>query len=1365
MLLFPHSFIRVCACNPPRAPSPRAHLTPPGPGTRARLLARSPRVFIYPFFLPPPLRFLAQSAFFHRRVLLPKTTMTQVPNASGWCEEVTAGVEGVGAGHGNVGGLPAAARGPLALPAVIAVLLLLALFVLDAPPPPAALDGVGTPSSIWLQVPPVYLLPALAVAARGGGCAAKHFSPLLTAAFFGRSAAQMATTLTRDVFNPVGLTVDSYGAVFVADTDHHHVCKVSPAGLVTVLAGRNTRSCCDGFGYVDGVGLAAMFYSPNGVALYTSGNVIVGDSGNCRVRIVTPGGMVSTLAGSSRGFANGVGTNALFNSPTGVTINSHNDAFVADFGNDCIRHITPGVVTTLFGGTVCTGPRDLVFGKSGSLFIACSTVLRVLQASTGISMGYITSINPSGIAVDASGIVFTDDRYTSRIYIVQPNFTLSTYMGGRELQITSGNLWPTSDGVGTNAVFVQPCGIASDAFGNLFVAERLARYYGQIRVVAPPQCPAGAFFQATKCKACEAGKYSGAIGAVSPATCAVCPAGSFCPFFSAAPTPCGAGTFQPSTNKTFCMPCPAGAYSGSGAAFCLPCSAGAYCVGGEPIQSCAAGTYNALAGSSSSSDCLPCPEGTFSTTVGAISSSACLLCPSGFFCPLSSAAATPCAAGRFGSSPGGTAATCTGLCSPGYYCPSSSVSALQVACPAGRYGASAGLFNGDCEGPCAAGRYGSSIGSSVSSCDGACAAGYFCPAGSTSATQSPCIAGYYSASGAPLCAPCAAGTFSSSGGATTCLDCAAGLSSGPGASSCTSCPAGKYFSEDICVDCKAGFYKIAGEASCTACAAGRFSSSPGNTAPCASLCSAGFYCLAGSSNATPARCAAGYFGSSAGATSPACDGVCSAGYYCPTGSTSHTQAPCAAGRHGSSVGNANSTCNGPCNAGYYCPAASSSATQAPCAAGRYGSSVGNANSACDGPCRAGYYCPMGSTSATQNACPAGTYSGDGASTCSSPASADFYWDPGFSAFQLCPDRRISSNGAFCDLCAKGYDELPLCLRCARGYYRNPKDVGDNAAFTSATECVPCPFNWGLWVALAAFILFVVVAVISLFTCCRGQLEGDDEPQFDSVRDAAFSLWYRVVSFKNLQRISYPLYFRTFLGWFTSLLSFFTDMMQAGARPECAVDNFDFPQTWTLVVSGFFGLLFLTALLDYLLNARKACWTRVFPKCGCCGAPVVTLFVAGVYSANLLQICFGAVTFVEDEKGNTVLYVAPHISREQFLIYSRVSECFIFCILLFKIMKAILELATEKNDGSEYLLFFQLADVLRQCTPPISVSSPKGAVAVLFIVNLFQVRFSEHRTNTKITNNPPPPPPFSSSSRFSTHAGLPVFPQPRSAPRS
>jgi sugar lactone lactonase YvrE len=239
---------------------------------------------------------------------------------------------------------------------------------------------------------------------------------------------------------PVDIAINAAGYLYVADFGNHRIRKISPAGEVSTLAG-------GGLGFADGIGSDAEFDSPSGIASDAAGNLYVADFGNHRIRKITPAGEVSTLAGGEEGFADGVGSDARFRRPLGIEIDAAGNLYVADFGNNRIRKITlSGEVSTLAGG------------ESGF--------------ADGIGSDARFS-GPSGIETDAAGNLYVADIGNNHIRKITPAGEVSTLAGGEK---------GFTDGIGNAARFYRPAGIASDAAGDLYVADT---FNNRIRKITP----------------------------------------------------------------------------------------------------------------------------------------------------------------------------------------------------------------------------------------------------------------------------------------------------------------------------------------------------------------------------------------------------------------------------------------------------------------------------------------------------------------------------------------------------------------------------------------------------------------------------------------------------------------------------------------------------------------------------------------------------------------------------------------------------------------------------------------------------------------------------------------------------------------
>lgn len=316
--------------------------------------------------------------------------------------------------------------------------------------------------------------------------------------------------------NPYGLAINSSGFIYIAEGGHR-IRLLSPSGAVTTLAGSGSAGAVDG--------TAATFNMPYAIALDSSNRCYIADGSNNKIRVLFTNLTVVTLAGgnlsgTTAGFADGVGTSGLFNAPHGVAIDSFGTVYVADTTNNKIRKISNGVVATLAGG----GATKIAAGFTD-----------------GTGTNALFNI-PWGVAVDASGFVFVSEQ--NKVRRISPSGTTITLAGPY-----AGGSGSGTNGIGTAATFTFPRGITTDALGNVFVADG---GYHKIRAIVNVSCTAGNYVTLNPpacvpclpgsssatvasyfaCPACAGGSYNVATG--SSAACTLCPVGTFSSVLGAA---------------------------------------------------------------------------------------------------------------------------------------------------------------------------------------------------------------------------------------------------------------------------------------------------------------------------------------------------------------------------------------------------------------------------------------------------------------------------------------------------------------------------------------------------------------------------------------------------------------------------------------------------------------------------------------------------------------------------------------------------------------------------------------------------------------------------------------------------------------
>jgi len=239
-----------------------------------------------------------------------------------------------------------------------------------------------------------------------------------------------------------GIATDSTGNVYVANS-HNTILKITPAGIVMTLA-----ATPDMRGHADGIGSAASFVYPIGIATDSAANVYVVDKISNTVRKITPAGVVTTLAGTAgiTGHADGIGGNASFSGPVGVATDNAGNVYVADYGNDTIRKIAPnGAVTTLAGTAGTAGNADGI-GANASF----STPYGMATDSAGnvlvLESDNIREVNPSGVVTTIAGPVFGPWHFQDQFceWDVPPDDSGAARSGTRKCTLNPGTTYCSS---------------------------------------------------------------------------------------------------------------------------------------------------------------------------------------------------------------------------------------------------------------------------------------------------------------------------------------------------------------------------------------------------------------------------------------------------------------------------------------------------------------------------------------------------------------------------------------------------------------------------------------------------------------------------------------------------------------------------------------------------------------------------------------------------------------------------------------------------------------------------------------------------------------------------------------------------------
>jgi uncharacterized protein (TIGR03437 family) len=250
---------------------------------------------------------------------------------------------------------------------------------------------------------------------------------------------------------PQGVAMDAAGDLYIADTQNNAVREVSASGVIATIAGTGIA----GLSGDGGQAAAAQLNKPQGVAVDTAGNLYIADTLNNRVRQVSPGGVIATVAGTGVAGSSGDGGpagNAQLNRPQGLAVDTAGNLYIADVNNSLIRRVAP----------------------DGTIHVVAGTGISSYAGDGGPATAAFLN-GPEGVAVDSAGNLYIADTGNNRVRLVSPNGVISTIAG-------TGAAGHSGDGgPAVIAQIASPGSVAVDAAGNLYIGDSSTR----IRKVSP----------------------------------------------------------------------------------------------------------------------------------------------------------------------------------------------------------------------------------------------------------------------------------------------------------------------------------------------------------------------------------------------------------------------------------------------------------------------------------------------------------------------------------------------------------------------------------------------------------------------------------------------------------------------------------------------------------------------------------------------------------------------------------------------------------------------------------------------------------------------------------------------------------------
>jgi hypothetical protein len=334
-----------------------------------------------------------------------------------------------------------------------------------------------------------------------------------------------------------GVTVDRQGNLYIADFEDHRVRRVSPDGTITTFAGRGAGGGSSGDG---GPATLARLDGPQGIAVDGQGNVYISDYNDYRVRKVSPGGTITTFAGTGIPGSSGDGgpaTSARLYAPSGVAVDGQGNVYIVDSYNQRVRKVSAGGTITTIAGTGRLGfsgdggpatsaqlsyPSGVAVDGQGNVYIVDANRVRKVSrggtittfAGTGAGGfsgdgGPATSaqVRPTGVGADSQGNIYIADFYGFRVRKVSPGGMITTFAG------TGGGGFSGDGGPATSARLYGPYAVAVDGQGNVYIADDRNYRVRKVGTSGTARATYAGFYSPSRNLSCEMADGSGGSAA------------------------------------------------------------------------------------------------------------------------------------------------------------------------------------------------------------------------------------------------------------------------------------------------------------------------------------------------------------------------------------------------------------------------------------------------------------------------------------------------------------------------------------------------------------------------------------------------------------------------------------------------------------------------------------------------------------------------------------------------------------------------------------------------------------------------------------------------------------------------------------